>query len=317
MKRIKDIFIISNGNGLALSDMKEDNKGYNFISRGEKNNGIVATIKKVEGIEPFGANKITVSLGGSVLESFYQDKPFYTAYHIKVLTPRINLTALQMFYYCNAIKHNKYRYSYGRQANKTLDDLLIPDINEIPEWVNDIKFPSEPNEKPFHNKKADFKDRNWGFIKLDEIFSKIEKCKCSNASELLTDGDDIYYIGAKKVENGIMNKVSYVKNLVSKGNCIVFIGDGQGSVGYVTYQEQDFIGSSTLNCGYSEYLNKFIGLFLVTVLDLERYRYSFGRKYGKEQVKNTKIKLPLNKRGEPDWEFMENYIKSLPYSASI
>ena len=29
------------------------------------------------------------------------------------------------------------------------------------------------------------------------------------------------------------------------------------------------------------------------------------------------IKLPVTTQGLPDWEFMENYIKSLPYSASL
>jgi hypothetical protein len=32
---------------------------------------------------------------------------------------------------------------------------------------------------------------------------------------------------------------------------------------------------------------------------------------------NAKIKLPATPQGEPDWEFMENYIKSLPYSSSL
>ena len=30
-----------------------------------------------------------------------------------------------------------------------------------------------------------------------------------------------------------------------------------------------------------------------------------------------KIKLPVTPSGEPDWKFMENYIKSLPYSKHI
>ncbi|WCR56079.1 MAG: hypothetical protein PG979_000136 [Rickettsia asembonensis] len=53
-------------------------------------------------------------------------------------------------------------------------------------------------------------------------------------------------------------------------------------------------------------------MFIVTILDLERYRYSFGKKYGKNI-----IKLPATSQGTPDWEFMENYIKSLPYSSSL
>ena len=35
-----------------------------------------------------------------------------------------------------------------------------------------------------------------------------------------------------------------------------------------------------------------------------------------ESMNSTIVKLPT-KQGKPDWEFMENYIKSLPYGDRI
>ena len=154
--------------------------------------------------------------------------------------------------------------------------------------------------------------RNWQWFRVGDLFPP-QKCKCSNATELLEDGDEIAYIGAKKSDNGVMRYVKRVENLVSRGNCIVFIGDGQGSVGYSLYQPVDFIGSTTLIVGYNEHLNPYNATFIVSVLDLERFRYSFGRKYKKEVVANTKIQLPAIKlnNGEftPDWKFMEDFVK--------
>lgn len=154
--------------------------------------------------------------------------------------------------------------------------------------------------------------RNWQWFRVGDLFPP-QKCKCSNATELLEDGNEIAYIGAKKSDNGVMRYVKRVENLVSCGNCIVFIGDGQGSVGYSLYQPVDFIGSTTLIVGYNEHLNPFNAAFLVSVLDMERFRYSFGRKYKKEVVANTKIQLPAIKleNGEctPDWQYMEDFIK--------
>lgn len=153
----------------------------------------------------------------------------------------------------------------------------------------------------------------WKWFKLNDIrlFPIIEKCKCSNATELLNEGKDMPYIGAKKRENGIMAYVQYDANLTTNGNCIVFIGDGQGSVGYSLYQPQDFIGSTTLIAGYNRHLNKYSALFIVSVLDMERYRYSFGRKFNKKAVSNTYIKLPSDFEGNPDWKCMENYVKEV------
>lgn len=154
----------------------------------------------------------------------------------------------------------------------------------------------------------------WKYFPLsgkDGLF-RIESCKCNNAGELLVDGDDIEYIGAKKNDNGFMRMVKYEESLVTKGNCIIFICDGQGSVGYTNYIDHDFIGSTTLSVGYNERLNERNALFLVAVLDLERYRYSFGRKY-KTNLAKTKIKLPSTDDGQPDWQYMERFIDKLNF----
>jgi hypothetical protein len=155
---------------------------------------------------------------------------------------------------------------------------------------------------------------NWKYFPLsgkNGLF-KIEPCKCSNAGELLEDGNDIEYIGAKKNDNGFMRFVKHEELLETKGNCIIFICDGQGSVGYTNYIDHDFIGSTTLSVGYNEKLNEKNGLFLVTVLDLERYRYSFGRKY-KTNLSKVSIKLPATKDGKPDWDYMETYMDNINY----
>ena len=109
-----------------------------------------------------------------------------------------------------------------------------------------------------------------------------------------------------------MRSVEMNKSLVSKGNGILFICDGEGSVGYTNYMDEDFIGSTTTSIGYNEELNKYIAMFLVTVIDLERFKYSYGRKW-KIHLNETIIKLPVDSFGKPDWKCMENYIKSLPY----
>ena len=86
--------------------------------------------------------------------------------------------------------------------------------------------------------------------------------------------------------------------------------------------------TTNLAIGYNDEIDVYSGLFLVTVLDLERSKYSFGRKY-KKRIDKTKIKLPMltNESGEflkdskgnymPDWGYMSEYIKSLPYTKYI
>lgn len=321
--KVSDLFNVVYGVNLELVNLTQckstDKNAVPFVSRTENNNGVSAYVEMELDVEPNPAHTLSVAGGGSVLSTFYQAFPYYSGRDLYVLVPKRKMSVIEMLFYAKCISVNKYKYNYGRQANKTLKNILVPP--HVPKEINTklsayyTKLEKSISKKPLIEKNIKLEIEKWEDFNIKDIF-KLEKCKCSNATELLEDGDDIFYTGAKKDNNGFMRKVEYYEDLVSNGNCIVFIGDGQGSIGYSLYQPINFIGSTTLTCGYNKSLNPYVGMFLVTVLDQERFKYSFGRKYGKSQLEKNKIKLPA-KNGQPDWDFMEKYIKSLSYSSSI
>lgn len=141
MIKLSDIFSVVYGHSLGLNKLEMDDSGINFVSRSSANNGVAARVKLIPDLPPMPSGTITVALSGSVLESFVQPEPFYTSFHIYCLTPLEPMTFQEKIYYCMCIKANKYRYNYGRQANRTLRDILVPARKEIPRWVvsNDFK----------------------------------------------------------------------------------------------------------------------------------------------------------------------------------
>ena len=125
---LNTLFDVQYGNQFDLYQLDEELGVIDFVSRAEKNNGVVAKVRAYKGNKPFPAGLITVALGGSVLASFVQVNPFYTGQNVKVLTPKRDMDLLEKLYYCMIIRHNKFRYSaLGREANKTLQDILIPE----------------------------------------------------------------------------------------------------------------------------------------------------------------------------------------------
>ena len=64
-------------------------------------------------------------------------------------------------------------------------------------------------------------------------------------------------------------------------------------------------------------MTKYIALFLATVINKngQFLGYAYNMKRSQTALKQEKIKLPskLNKKGEyePDWQYMEDYIKSI------
>jgi len=124
--RVDELFYLHQGNGFELYNMGQSaNSNISFVSRTAQANGVVGKVDQVDGIAPFPAGYITVALGGSVLSSFVQKAPFYTAFHIMVLEPKRDMTFQEKLFYCMCIQNNAYRYSYGRQANKTLKNIYL------------------------------------------------------------------------------------------------------------------------------------------------------------------------------------------------
>lgn len=129
-------------------------------------------------------------------------------------------------------------------------------------------------------------------------------------SEDQTEGPNIY-VGAIDSNNGVSNHIGQAPN--HNGNTISL--SYNGSVGEAFYQPDPYWATDDVNALYlkSEYgvLNPYTALFLCTILRREKYRFSYGRKWTLENMKNTIIRLPTDSSGQPDWEWMENFIKSL------
>ncbi|WP_249962719.1 N-6 DNA methylase [Histophilus somni] len=197
-----------------------------------------------------------------------------------------------------------------------LQDKSISEFDMLSAVNSYINDKLEKLEKITHVNKLELfsKDNSWKMFNIYDVFDKIENTKGETTYDLL-DGNDIPYIAAKKKDNGFDYFVSREGNedFISEGNGIVFINLGDGSGGYSTYQPDDFIGmSGKTSVGYAKKLNKYTALFLITILDKQRYKYSFGRSWNSTRFKNTQLYLPCDSTGNIHWDFMEKYILSLP-----
>ena len=126
---ITKLFTIKYGVNLELNKLTLDKNGINFVSRTAENNGISARVKKVFDIDTIKPNVLTFAAGGSVGETFLQTEEFYSGRDLYILYPNIKMENWELLAYCFFIKLNSFRFNYNRQANKTLKELLLPDIN--------------------------------------------------------------------------------------------------------------------------------------------------------------------------------------------
>jgi hypothetical protein len=145
MLRLDELFNIKSGNNIIINnEVKVDkSEGIPLVSNSGKNNAIACYIKRKPNIAPIKAGCLTVTCKGTVLSTFYQPEDFYTiSYCIKCLYPKTAMSIDEMNYYINCIKLNKFKYSYGRSAHKTLHKILVPRFNnqvEVASLVDDVR----------------------------------------------------------------------------------------------------------------------------------------------------------------------------------
>ena len=310
------VFTIQYGNQFDLNKLESDiESNINFVSRSSQNLGVVCKVHTYKDREPFPAGLITVTLGGTyLLSSFVQQDEFYTAQNIKVLTPKKEMTFEEKIFYCKIIESNRYRYSsHGREANKTLNGILVPE--KMPENLQNLKFGDflRENEGSLINEKIELNVTNWKYFDLITLFDV-----SASSDPLITnlaEGGKTPYISSTEKNNGIYEYVDEIAT--NSGNTIT--ANRGGSVGFFFYQPKEYMATPVdvriLTPKFV--LNKYTGLFFTAILKQEKFKFNYSRKMGTDRLKQLKIKLPTNKTGQPDFEYIEKYIKSLPYSSSI
>ena len=126
--KLSDIFDIWYGVNLEVVNCYVISEGIPFVSRKSLNNGIATYIQEIDDVIPNPSNTLSVACSGTVLSTFYHPYLYYSGRDVYILKPKRNMSEQEMLFYCAAIEQNKYKYNYGRQANKTLKDILVPKI---------------------------------------------------------------------------------------------------------------------------------------------------------------------------------------------
>ncbi|MCA6069601.1 MAG: restriction endonuclease subunit S [Endomicrobium sp.] len=137
--KLDDLFDVKYGVNCELVNLEETTKdeknSIRLVSRTDTNNGISAFVK-MEEKAPNPANTISVASSGSVLATFSQTEEYYSGRDIYYLQPKTKVNNAILLFLITLIRKEKYRYNYGRQANRTLKSLKIklPTRDNKPDW---------------------------------------------------------------------------------------------------------------------------------------------------------------------------------------
>ncbi|MDI6414856.1 restriction endonuclease subunit S [Solobacterium moorei] len=154
-------------------------------------------------------------------------------------------------------------------------------------------------------------DAEWGEFFLGDIFTIDTKSSRGLNHLNRNEKNGVSYVGATNRNNGVLDFVEEDLKMQYKGNCIAFIRNCEGSMGYSIYKKESFIATQDISVGYNEKLNEYSAKFITTIADRVRGKYTFGYKRNQTRLKKEILTLPIDENGDPNWAYMENFIKSI------
>ena len=231
-----------------------------------------------------------------------------------MLTVKKPMTEQEKLWWVMCITANRFRFGFGRQANRTLKDLILPPPKNMPAWVKTTDHNCYRGaELPAANETIELRDTaRWEPFALRDLFDIRKGQRLTKANML---PGSVHYVGASDTANGVTARIGQAP--IHEGGTISV--SYNGSVAEAFYQPVPYWATDDVNVLYPKEfsLTPTIALFICTVIRLEKYRFNYGRKWHLERMRESVIKLPVTKSGQPDWACMERYIKTLPYSSKI
>lgn len=331
-----DLFGISGSKTTPKEELETYGRGeYPYVTTQAVNNG-------VENFYNYCTEKGGVLTVDSAVLGFcsYQEKDFSASDHVEVLTPKFKLNKYIALFLTTIINREQYRYSYGRKCSqiklkKSRIKLPVtiegePDWKYMEDFVKDTIIPQLPKKAqkvwlkkydttPQKQEKMKLNTEDWKWFVLDSLFT-------INRGKTLTSDDKEYYIGdipcvnGTSTNNGVLCYLSdEIEALGFKKQPVPSLSLCRVGTSGLTFVQTKpyYIADNAFCLQLKEQQNVYVYLFLSSILDKECIKYCYGRTISSEKYMQTCVKLPVTAEGKPDWKFMEDYIKSLPYSKNL
>lgn len=314
-----DLFHIVLSKGDIQAKKMSDGK-IPLVSSGKFNNGICKYIANGDGkAEIFDANIITIDMFG---KSYYQAHPFYAVSHgrVNMLLPRFKLsreTAMFIVSVIDASFSKKYTFS-GMCNQKELqkEHITLPTTSTgMPDWqymenyikkIEKVLSKQICDYKTINYEKCTYKSKDWKEFRIDTIFNIVKGKRLTKAD--MKEGN-INFIGASAINNGVTIKIGNTEHLHPASTLTVSYN---GSVGETFYQTEPFWASDDVNVLYPKFeINAYKALFLIPIIRKIGKQYAFVDKWKKENMEKDLIPLPVDSSGNPDFAYMENYMKTI------
>lgn len=349
--KLGKVLSIKNGRGITKEEISQYEGDFPAVQSGESNNGVLGYIDLDYCIEKGYAYSLTpcltVARSGSAGFVAFQPTGCVVGDSAKILHVKDikeeNIYVLLFFQ--TILTANRFKYDYGRKVSerkyssevlelpvlhnedgsifidgekKYSDEGFYPDFEYMERYIKNLSF--QQIKTKIKSKHISLETNRWETKLLKSLYhiqmgNKLDKNKMS------MDDPAVNFVSRISFDNGVDCKVDYIEGLEPFRAGLVTVALGGSYLGSSFVQLEPFYTAqnvSVLTPRYKE-MNLFVNLFITRLIKKEsETRYcAFGRELNAHINKDFTIDIPVTKEGKPDFEYMENYIKSLPYSDKL
>lgn len=330
-----DIIEIINGKGITSEEIENNPGTFEAVQSGEGNNGVIGYIDKAycqdKGYSYCEEPCLTVARSGTAGFVSFHEQGCVVGDSAKILlmkNPSARTRNVYLFLQ-TLLAANRFKYNYGRKVTETLYKQTViklpstaegnPDWKWIEKYVLNLNSDYLTTKNKSNNKNIRLNVCEWGEFQLDELFDVVYGVNLEYVNCIETDSRDpesIAFVSRTKSNNGVSGFVKPVLGIDPQERGLLTVAGG-GSVLETFLQAQEFYSGRDLYLLYpKEKISLEAKLFIATIIKANKYRYNYGRQ-ANVTLPYLKLRLPVTLTGNPDWEYMENYIKSLPYGDRI
>lgn len=309
-----------------------------YVTRTNLNNGVSIHVTKNQDKQYVTNEGNVISIGLDTQTVFYQPDEFYTGQNIQILShENMNINIAQFLVPLLKIQVKKFSWGGNGATLKRLNNLriMLPvDDNNKPDWqyMNDVgnNFYQSQNKKvkeyllnkkdkleKYLNAKSDIRtdDIEWRVYEIEELF---DTKRVSGSSLGKYNKGNLPFVSTSSEMNGIQD---FIKT-TEKDTCPASSLTISPIEGTLFYQPHEFVGrggaGSSITSMANDKINKYIGLFLKVMIEhSSKAKASYGVQLNGKRLKSTKFNLPVTTANEPDWDYMEHYMKKIEYKKII
>lgn len=295
-----------------------------YASSSAMNNGIDGFIQAPKSSRVF-EDCISLANSGSVGSAFYEPFKFVASDHVTHLK-RPGTSRSQYLYLACMLKTQASNFSFSREitdARVSAMRIMLPVAeNGSPDWefmdacVKSVekrllaRWKCHATERLARLEEREvprLEEKAWKAFVIGDLFTVV-------AGEGLEKWNMVPgerpFIGASCFSNGVTDFVGNVNGSLDR---LVLGVNADGSVG------ESFV--HPYECLFSNHVSRLhlkngrdseaVLLFCAQAIRKQKEKYSFGYAFKAARMRRQEIMLPVDGAGEPDWDYMEQYVKNM------